>query len=138
MIVLANDRTTEVAEFPSAANELWLRTDQLTQATGWELKPEGPCLGEICVPLLDNEKSEWIEDREDGQWLNMSGLADKVGQKQAQGDGVWSLGSVPEVRRSTLESALAPDFEVTDRNGDTFRLSDMRGKKVLIITWASW
>jgi hypothetical protein len=138
MIILANDRSSEVADLPGGSDELWIRSDQLTEATGWELKPEGPCLGEICVPLLTEEKSEWIEDRDDGQWLNMSSLADKVGQKHACGDGVWSLGSVPEVRHSTLESAIAPDFELTDRNGDTFRLSDMRGKKVLLMTWASW
>ena len=31
-----------------------------------------------------------------------------------------------------------PDFALPDRNGKTVRLSDFRGKKVLIVTWASW
>ena len=138
MIILANDKATEVAGLPDGSDDLWIRTDQLGEATGWELKPEGACLGDICVPMPGDEKTEWIADRDDGQWLKMSGLAAKVGQAHVHGDGVWSLGSVPEVRRSTLESALAPDFEVTDRNGELLRLSDLRGKKVLLMTWASW
>ncbi|NDG42002.1 MAG: TlpA family protein disulfide reductase, partial [Betaproteobacteria bacterium] len=36
---------------------------------------------------------------------------------------------------STLE---APDFELPDLAGQTHRLSDYRGKKVLLATWASW
>ena len=32
----------------------------------------------------------------------------------------------------------APDFALPNREGEVVRLSDFRGKKVLIITWASW
>jgi len=138
MIVLANDRTTEIAAIPGERDDLWIRTDQLEEATGWELKPEGACLGGMCVSLLGDERSEWLSSRDDGEWLKYSSLADKLGQMYVAGDGVWSLGVVPEVRRSTLESGIAPDFEVTERNGETLRLSDLRGKKVLIVTWASW
>lgn len=41
---------------------------------------------------------------------------------------------MPAVRWMGLESAVAPDFEVTDRNGDTLRLSDFRGHKVVLFT----
>lgn len=34
--------------------------------------------------------------------------------------------------------ALAPDFALPTPNGDTMRLSDLRGKYVLIDFWASW
>ncbi|MCZ6597977.1 MAG: redoxin domain-containing protein [Planctomycetota bacterium] len=33
---------------------------------------------------------------------------------------------------------LAPDFALPDRHGNLVRLSDFRGKKVLLYTWASW
>jgi len=35
-------------------------------------------------------------------------------------------------------SGQAPDFELTTFDGDTFRLSDFRGKVVVLNFWASW
>jgi len=32
----------------------------------------------------------------------------------------------------------APDFALPDPSGRVHRLSDHRGKKVLLVTWASW
>ena len=32
----------------------------------------------------------------------------------------------------------APDFTLPDSTGRMHRLSDHRGKKVLLVTWASW
>jgi hypothetical protein len=140
MIVLANDHTTEVTPFGGSSEDLWIRSDELMAATGFELKPHGACLGELCVPLFGDDQETLLTTRDDGEWLNMSGLASKLGQKTVcdRSAAVWSLGPIPAVRQSTLESGLAPDFEIVDRNGDVVRLSDLRGKKVLILTWASW
>jgi peroxiredoxin len=33
---------------------------------------------------------------------------------------------------------MAPDFTLPDLSGTPRRLSDLRGKKVLLVTWASW
>ena len=33
---------------------------------------------------------------------------------------------------------MAPDFTQYDTSGKPVKLSDFRGKKVLIVTWASW
>jgi len=37
-----------------------------------------------------------------------------------------------------MVGAEAPDFEITLLNGETFRLSEQRGKVVLINIWATW
>ena len=37
-----------------------------------------------------------------------------------------------------VQPKLAPDFEITTLLGDTLRLSDLRGKVVMIEFWASW
>ena len=39
------------------------------------------------------------------------------------------------LRASSLE---APNFTLPDMNGRAHSLADYRGKKVLLITWASW
>jgi cytochrome c-type biogenesis protein len=41
-------------------------------------------------------------------------------------------------QRQGLSSFDAPDFTLPDMNGNTHSLSDFRGKKVLLLTWASW
>ena len=51
---------------------------------------------------------------------------------------VWSFGQMPLTRQSFLRAAVAPDFTLLDRQGNPVSLSDFRGKKVLIVTWASW
>lgn len=140
MIVLANDNVTEVTAMDESTDDLWIRADELVEATGFDLKPYGACLGDLCVPLFGEDKDSLLRSRADGEWLNMSGLASKLGQPYVTDAeaSIWSFGSIPDVRRSTLESGFAPDFEIEDRHGEIVRLSDFRGKKVLLITWASW
>ena len=138
MIILANGKTNEVAQRTDASGDLWVRMDDLPRATGWQMKPQGACLGELCVPLPTNKREDWIADADDWVWFCYSGFADMIGQKYVRDGDVWSLGSVPEVRRSGLESAIAPDFEVTERNGERLRLSDLGGRKVVLFTWSSW
>ena len=138
MIILANGKTTEVAQRTDASEDLWVRMDELPGATGWQMKPEGACLGELCVPLPANKREEWIADADDWVWFSYSEFAEMIGQKYVRDGDVWSLGSVPAVQSVGLESAIAPDFEVTERNGNTLRLSDLRGHKVVLFTWSSW
>ncbi len=138
MIILANGMTNEVTRRSDTTGALWVRMDELSRATGWQMKPEGACLGELCVPLPANKRGEWIADADDWVWFCYSDFADMIGQKYVSDGDVWSLGSVPQVRSVGLESAIAPDFEVTERNGNTLRLSDLRGHKVVLFTWSSW
>ena len=37
-----------------------------------------------------------------------------------------------------LASAEAPELILPDRHGNEFRLSSLRGLKVLLLAWASW
>jgi peroxiredoxin len=37
-----------------------------------------------------------------------------------------------------LQSLEAPDFTLPDLDGKTYSLSQFRGKKVLLLSWASW
>jgi hypothetical protein len=142
LTVLANDNVTTVNTTVNTAsradNGNWIRSADLPAATGIELKPQGACVGEMCFPLNFDERGELLWNDSGDEWVNVVGLAAKLDQPAVRDQDVLSLGAIPAYRQTTLESGIAPDFELPDRNGDIVRLSDFRGKKVLIVTWASW
>ena len=41
-------------------------------------------------------------------------------------------------RNGSMVARIAPDFAVPDRKGRVVHLSDFRGRKVFVVTWASW
>jgi peroxiredoxin len=51
---------------------------------------------------------------------------------------IWALGVAADDRPAALELGQAPDFALPDRKGNIVKLSDFRGKRVLLMTWASW
>ena len=111
---------------------LWVRKNDLPDINGFTIKPEGACRADLCVPIP--------KDMMRGQYFNLTGFAKKMGQSVvADVDSrVWSLGEMPVFTGAFVTSRMAPDFAVPDRTGRMVHLSDFRGKKVLVTTWASW
>ena len=122
------------------ATDLWVSPKDLPRVNGFELKPEGACLDEICVPVRQDADSDLFVRRGGETWFNVTGLASKVGQPVAADydNNVFSLGAVPVVRASFHRDGVAPDFSLQDLDGNTVKLSDFKGKKVMLLTWASW
>ncbi len=82
-------------------------------------------------------------DRErlvDGDSVCASGLWESLGRPVLHDEArsVWMLGEAAADRRRELESLDAPDFTLPDITGKLHSLSDFRGKKVFLATWASW
>ena len=138
--VIAGGESFALEQTLPDVRHLWVTPEDFTRINGFVLKPEGACFEDICIPLRQNEDSELFVKRDGVSWLNATAFADKVQQAYAKDgeSGVWSFGQVPVTRKTFLESAIAPDFALKDREGNVVRLSDFRGKKVLLITWASW
>ena len=136
LTILANDHASTVETCARFDQGSWIRANDLPAAAGIELKPQGACVGEMCFPLNSEEREQLLRD----EWVDVAGLANKLEQPMARDDdsAILSLGTIPAFRQTTLESGIAPDFELPDRTGEIVRLSDYRGKKVLIVTWASW
>ena len=138
--VLFNDRVVEIEETLADPNDLWVAPEDLTRITGFVLKPEGACLDEICILVDQSKDNAMMVTRQGRPWFNVTELARKLGQAYV-GDhetNLWSFGEIPATRTAFLDGAIAPDFALKDRQGKTVHLSDFRGKKVLIVTWASW
>ncbi|WP_102264136.1 peroxiredoxin family protein [Mesobacillus jeotgali] len=55
------------------------------------------------------------------------------------GESVETTEDIPGAKLSSLrEGAEAPDFELNTLDGKTIKLSDYRGKKVILNFWATW
>lgn len=137
--VLSNEHVTQIDEVLPDAKDLWITPAELEKVNGFELKPQGACLNDICIPI--RKEGAALVRKSGGQtWFNLTGFARKLKQSYISDDStrVWSFGEIPAVRGGFLNSRVAPDFAMADRKGNMVHLSDFRGKKVLLVTWASW
>jgi hypothetical protein len=139
-VIIFEGLTTEAAAPAEPAKDLWVTLSDLTRATKFELKPEGVCTAKLCFPLPPERKNDFISRRGDTTWFNLSEFARLLKQPVAADAklGVWYFGPRPEQQNGYLGTLLAPDFTLPDINGMKHSLADFRGKKVLLITWASW
>lgn len=139
--ILYSDRIVKIDNALSEAKDLWVSQDDLKRiVNGFELKPQGACFDDVCIPVKQKGPDSLVLYREGKKWFNLTAFARLMGQTYIAEatEGVWSFGEIPVLRSGFLDSAIAPDFALPDRKGKTVRLSDFRGKKVLLLTWASW
>jgi hypothetical protein len=101
---------------------------ELERVTGWTLKPEGLCHDERCVPFA-NASPDGIELADVARALGMPLVDDPRA-------GLWALG--PEAGGKALEIATLPDITLPDVTGRPFHFASLRGRKALIVAWASW
>jgi hypothetical protein len=104
-----------------------LSADLFASGTGWTIKPEGACKGDVCVPL----------GRTDGFDLRATAERLRMALVQDESAGLWALG--PETLGDrALIGAEAPDLVLDDLEGTPFRLSSLRGQKVVLVSWAPY
>jgi hypothetical protein len=137
--VVYDDVATEINPVDAEASQLWLTTGDLTRATHFEVKPQGVCRQELCFPLPKARKQEFVRESAGKHWFNLLAFAQLVQQPVARDEtlSTWYFGLRSD-QRQTLTSLQAPDFSLPDIDGKMHSLSDFRGKKVFLITWASW
>jgi hypothetical protein len=130
--------TTEM-ELPDAHVEgerLWLSAAELEAATGWSSRPEGLCRGGVCVPIPPGREREFLRDGRIGAAAVWRHLGKPIAHS-ADGS-IWVLGEAAGERAAALRSLEAPDFTLPDPSGRMHSLSEHRGQKVLLASWASW
>lgn len=106
-------------------DSLDMSATEFEASTGWAITPHGACHGEVCVPLPDGFS---LVDA--AQRLGMAIVADPTTH-------VWAVGP-PTVAGRALTTAIAPELVLVDLDGKEFRLSSLRGQKVVLVAWAPY
>lgn len=95
------------------------------RGTGWTIKTEGACKADVCVPL-----PQGFSLPDAAQRLGMAVVTDVS-------TGLSALGPESFGGRA-LVSAEAPELVLSDLAGNEFRLSSLRGQKVVLVAWAPY
>lgn len=116
--------------------ERHLDSNDFSAATGWAIEERGLCRGTVCVPAPD-----LIAGGNDGDGrIDVLAAAERLGMPVEHDTvhGVWALGPAT-VTGHALSSARA-DFptDLLDRNGDRFDFESLRGRRIVMVAWASW
>jgi cytochrome oxidase Cu insertion factor (SCO1/SenC/PrrC family) len=75
--------------------------------------------------------------RDDGT-IDVLAAAARLGMPVVRDDGHGLVAIGPGTATGhTLSTAVAPDPELIDRDGNPFRLSSLHGRKALLVAWAS-
>ncbi len=132
-VTVVSDHETTVDGF-RRDDVLLIPEDALTAATGWELKTQGLCQDDVCVPVRDRAA------------LGPAGLIDTAAFGAAlrrpiavdAEHGLAVIGTAASEASETMRSLDAPDFTLPDLYGNDVSLRDFAGRKRLLVAFASW
>jgi hypothetical protein len=106
----------------------------LKEALGWEIHDGLLCNDAMCIPLAD--EAALVGDG----GVDLEGFARALDRPLALDveERAAFLGGSARERAQALGSQQAPDFTLPDLAGRMHSLSEQRGRKVLLVAWASW
>ena len=116
------------------AGTVRLAPESVKAALGWEVGPEGLCRDLACVPVPPGS----VLANHDG--VDLVTLAEILDRPLAldREERAAYLGVSADDRGRALAALEAPDFVLPDLDGRLHLLSEHRGKKVLLVAYASW
>ena len=134
--IIYGERVTPNVSAEVSGQAIWLSGADLARVSGWTLKTEGFCKDDVCVPVPPARRGELV----DGDRYNLAGLARLLDQPLVvdHEHHVCCVGAAAAERKRALTSLTAPEFALPDLEGKLHSLSQYRGKKVLLASWASW
>ena len=100
------------------------------RGTGWALRPEGACRGEVCVPLTQAASAEDAVD--------VQRIAVRLGMPIVRhSDTLAALGPAT-FGGTALTTAEAPELILPDLEGNLFDLASLLGQKVVLVAWSPY
>ena len=133
LVINQNGETASV-EVASNFGEFAISVDDFEKQTGWQLKPEGLCRRDACVPVRDAKtltNHTHIDLVEFARVTNQNIVVDQ--QRK-----VVALGEHADVRSAAMTTLDAPDFTLPDIHGRQVSFSDYNKRKRLLLAWSSW
>lgn len=106
----------------------------LPKVLGWELKPQGLCRADECVPVRDKE----LLLHGDSVDLCAAAAAVGVNSMLAEDTDLVALSVPSQTRGDALKGRRAPDFVLPDLDGEDHSLKQFAGRKRLLVAFASW
>lgn len=100
------------------------------QGTGWALRPEGACRGELCVPLPDGALR--------GEDVDVDRVAAQLGMPIVRHSGALASLGPATTGGNALATAQAPELILPDLEGHDFDLASLRGQKVVVVAWSPY
>ncbi len=134
MATIIND--TEHLEVDAIVGQRWLMAPQAFEdLTGWTLKPEGMCRGDVCAPIYHRD----LVLSPDGL-VDLQHAAPVIGMTAVVDTdrGVAALAASAPTRAEDMVSLKAPDFTLPNMAGEPVSLHDFDRRKVLLLAWSSW
>lgn len=129
----------ERVEARFAGDRLHVDADALAASTGWELRPEGFCRGDVCVPAhADSRPSH--PPVVSGTGVDLLAFADLVRAPIAvdSDTAIVVLGEPAASRAATLRTLEVPDVALPTTGGEDVSVRDLDGKRRMLLAWASW
>ena len=128
------DGQVSAVELSEQSGKVSVSNSALEQATGWSIKPEGLCRGQVCVPVLNVatlSKADQVDLSEFARLVQQNIVIDA--QRK-----VVALGEQAQVRGASMSTLDAPDFTLPDIHGQQVSFSDYNRRKRLLLAWSSW
>lgn len=141
-VTLVVDGAAHEVEGEVRDGSVWVSPDVLHAVTGWALKPEGLCRGDVCVPraVLGDALGGDTGGDMGGDKVDVVGVGRALRRPVAfePAAGIAVLADSSEDLAASIAEGTAPAFTLPDLDGNPVSLADFAGRKKLLFAWSSW
>jgi hypothetical protein len=134
MVTIVDGPDVSQVNGETTSTTVLLAPDALEEATGWDLRPEGLCRGDVCVPRRAGDGLV-VDDQ-----IDLAAFAALMQRPLAYDAdaGIAVLADAPEQHAAAFDARVAPEWTLPNLDGNPVSSSDFVGRKKLLVAWASW
>lgn len=110
---------------------LTVPASEFSEVTGWDAKPQGMCRGEVCVPAPGALNNDTVDVVRAAERLGMPIVHDEANK-------VWAIGGATATGRALSTAEARFPTSLIDAMGNAFDFASLRGRRIIMVAWASW